>query len=679
MRIGVAALASCLIVGGAACGGSGNNGDGADASVPDLPDADGDGIADVHEGRADNVDTDGDGTPDYLDDDSDGDGIPDYREAGDDLTGTPPIDSDGDGTPDFRDLYSDDNGIPDGTGTDNLDDPDGDGIGNFADLDDDGDGLLDTYEIGPDPASPVDTDNDGTPDFQDIDSDNDTITDAQERAEDPDNDGIPAFQDTDSDGDCRPDSVEAGDSDLATAPRDTDGDGDPDFLDLDSDDDGLSDLLEDANCNGAQDPGETDPLNGDSDGDGVSDLIEVGAGTDPLNPGDNPQANGDFVFLEPYQDAPSPTEDRLDFSTNFTAVDIYILEDRSGSMGDEITSVRNGLITMINNITCGPGDDPAVDFCIPDLQSGAGRFGVSGETWKHLKDISSDHTATQNALPSTASGGAEQHIHAMSGAINGTCGSDSSRIGVACFRPGALQIIVLVSDEDFREDSWYGTGSEQTVYDQMASLGTRVLGVTGNNDTGEIPNLRTDFMAMSSGGVNLVPALTSIPNTPACNALSAGAGAFYMNRAIVSGPNTEAGNALTCALQGITAFLPQDVSSDIVNDPTNTDYMGNAVDAVASFVDYIEVFEDGSPECSTGNTTIDTNSDGYPDQFVAILPGTPVCWKIHVKQNNTVPGSPDGPQLFTATVNVHGEGGALLDSREVYFLVPPDVTGVPIN
>src|SRR5690606_23373616 len=86
---------------------------GDDGAVLGLPDADGDGIADVWEGRADNVDTDNDGTPDYLDDDSDGDGIPDSIEGNcSPLTGEP-ADSDGDGIYDFRDLDSDANGIPD--------------------------------------------------------------------------------------------------------------------------------------------------------------------------------------------------------------------------------------------------------------------------------------------------------------------------------------------------------------------------------------------------------------------------------------------------------------------------------------------------------------------------------------------------------------------------------------
>jgi hypothetical protein len=46
-----------------------------------------------------------------------------------------------------------------------------------------------------------------------------------------------------------------------------------------------------------------------------------------------------------------------------------------------------------------------------------------------------------------------------------------------------------------------------------------------------------------------------------------------------------------------------------------------------------------------------------------------------VKNNVTVPPSTVGPMMFRATVEVHGEGGALLDDRVVFFLVPPTIEG----
>lgn len=63
-------------------------------------DTDGDTICDRDEGMGD---LDGDGIPNFADDDSDGDGVPDRVEAGDSDLSTPPMDSDGDGIPDFLD------------------------------------------------------------------------------------------------------------------------------------------------------------------------------------------------------------------------------------------------------------------------------------------------------------------------------------------------------------------------------------------------------------------------------------------------------------------------------------------------------------------------------------------------------------------------------------------------
>jgi len=93
-------------------------------AVP-APDADADGIPDSVEGGA-GTDSDGDGTPNYLDTDSDGDAIPDQIEG----TG----DADGDGIPNYIDPSdgdADGDGIPDvdeGTG-----DTDGDGIPDVVD------------------------------------------------------------------------------------------------------------------------------------------------------------------------------------------------------------------------------------------------------------------------------------------------------------------------------------------------------------------------------------------------------------------------------------------------------------------------------------------------------------------------------------------------------------------
>ena len=111
----------------------------------DDVDSDGDGIADAIE---DQCDLGGPGT------DRDNDGIPDATEG--------LVDTDGDGIPDFCDPDSDGDGIPDSEeGTEDLDD---DGVPNYQDDDSDGDGV-------PDENEPGDDDCDGIPDFLDTDDD----------------------------------------------------------------------------------------------------------------------------------------------------------------------------------------------------------------------------------------------------------------------------------------------------------------------------------------------------------------------------------------------------------------------------------------------------------------------------------------------------------------------------
>lgn len=144
-----------------------------------FTDTDGDGVPDFAENNGDVSsdpnnpddfpDADNDGIADYIEDqriDTDGDGLPDFLDP--DNTNT---DTDGDGIPDGADVDVDGDGFDD-----NGTDTDGDGINDEADVDVNGDGIADNG---------TDTDGDG------IRDDNDTIDDIL----DTDNDGVPDVDD----------------------------------------------------------------------------------------------------------------------------------------------------------------------------------------------------------------------------------------------------------------------------------------------------------------------------------------------------------------------------------------------------------------------------------------------------------------------------------------------------
>lgn len=712
----VAALAGC---GGG--GGSDRSAPGADAGIGDLPDEDGDSIADEHEGRASGTDTDGDGVPDYLDPDSDDDGIPDYREAGDDRTGTPPVDSDGDGTPDFRDTDSDDNGRADGV--DGTEDLDGDGKGNFADLDDDGDGIRDVDEIGPSAMMPLDSDGDGLFDFQDIDSDNDTIKDLHEGVVDTDGDGVPAYLDDDSDGDCIPDAAEAGDADVDTPPVDSDADGKFDFLDFDSDNDGLVDQAEDVNCNGSADGGESSATNPDSDGDGISDLVETAAGTDPNDPGDNPAANGDFVFEVPYMKPPNPPDDTLDFATDVSQADVVFAMDTTGSMGGEINNLKASVSSLVTQIRA---QVPNIAFGVVEYRDfPTGGYGVAGDfpfklrhrvmtvnTGAGLSSIQSavngyslgngDDTPESGweALYQTASGagivagGANVPPFNPATAPPATppAGESVGAIGGAGFRTGSLPIVVWMTDacshnSDIGQANNYsfsGPARSTTAINALLAIGARVISVVSS---GDICTRDQQALGVTTATGAVVPPSAWGPAGSRPAGCSVGQCCTGQNGAgqapdgtgncplvfHIDANGNGLGTATADAVEVLTGFATLDIGADAQDDPSD------AVDAVAEFIDRIEANPSAPAPCASGLTAIDVNpADGVNDTFDEVTPGTTVCFDVVPKMNTTVPALTT-PQMFKATVVVSGDGVTTLDTRDVYFLVPPEIPDEPIE
>jgi hypothetical protein len=618
-------------------------------------DEDGDGISDAEEGRP-SVDTDGDGTPDYLDDDSDADGVLDSIEGG---GGALPVDSDADGTADFRDLDSDANGVPDMIETGS--DPDGDSQPSSSDPDNDGDTLRDVDEIGDDPATPRDTDGDGTPDYFDLDSDDDNISDVHEgpTGRDTDRDGLVDSIDLDTDGDGINDADEAGDTDLATYPRDYDMDGAPDFRDLDSDADGLGDRDE----IGAG----TDPFNADTDGDMVTDLVEVASMTDPTDPTDSPRTRGDFVFLEPYMAPPDPPRDTLDFATDIRQADVYFLVDTTGSMSAAITSLRASIADFI----------PLVRAEIPDVYVGVGGFddypvipyGFSGDRAYYNEQDLTDSVALAQAGANrltTHNGydGPESHVPALWSAITGTVLPGASgmtarpapcaagRFGYPCFRSGSVPIIVLVSDiwthngpggSDAYSDASLG-GHAPTYPEAVAALtgaNARVIGIgQGTGGRTFLEQIARDTGAVDGAG------------TPLYTTWSTG---------------TPIGTAVLNQIRTLANQTRFDISIVYQDDPAD------AVDTRAAFVDHIEANTagDAGRGCAALPAT-DTDGDSFPDTFPGVTAGQRVCFDIVVRQNDTVMPTTT-PQLFRATLRVMGDGFTELDSRDVYFLVPPRI------
>ena len=237
------------------------------------------------------TDFDGDGWPDYNDEDDDNDGWNDTAEQScstDPLdNSSTPTDTDSDGDCDFLDDDDDGDGLSDYNETQNhKTDP--------LDPDTDGDLLNDYEEIVVYGTNAInsDTDYEGLDDYEEV-----IIYGTNPNSEDSDGDGLNDY-----------DEVVNWLSDPLTFDPDNDSDEYYHFIDCDDDDasvnPGMQELLngKDDDCDGLEDEGYNES---DQDGDGLSDWDEFHVhGTSPINPDSDDDGISDDQEVEVYGSDP---------------------------------------------------------------------------------------------------------------------------------------------------------------------------------------------------------------------------------------------------------------------------------------------------------------------------------------------------------------------------------------
>jgi hypothetical protein len=132
----------------------------------------------------------------------------------------------------------------------------------------------------------------------------------------------------------------------------------------------------------------------------------------------------------------------------------------------------------------------------------------------------------------------------------------------------------------------------------------------------------------------------------------------------ISGDGTGLDEEVVNAVDTLAHDVPLDMSA-VGRDDTSDD-----VDATL-FIDYITPFNEDTAECTGGLETADIDDDTIDDVFIDVLPGTPVCFDI-IPAINTIVEPIDEPQVFPAFIDVLGDYVTVLDTRDVWFLVPPD-------
>jgi hypothetical protein len=651
-------------------------------------DLDSDFVRNRDEGNC-QIDTDDDGEPDCDDEDSDGDGLSDRVEAGDTDRDTPPPDFDDDGVPDIRDLDSDDDGIPDEV--EGADDADDDGEGNSRDTDSDGDGIRDSVEGLDDP------DDDGLPNYLDPDSDGDWISDRDEFFADADDDGIPDRYDLDSDEDGVPDSVEAGDENLATPPPDTDNDEAADYQDGDSDGDGLSDTDE-TGC-----PDASERLLADSDDDGFNDLAEVAVGSDPCDEESDVFDEVEFFFILPPE---TVLEDELEFSTDVQQADIHFNIDTTQSLEDEITSLQSiitgALIPAIEEIVADPAfgvssfrDFPVAPFGLAidypyrleqrittrasDVQIGANNLVAAGGAdlpesgFEALYQIATgsggpDWGSMMTRLPPW-----DDEVGYVEGEADGT-------IGGVGFREGSFPVIIHITDALSHSRTDYTSSgqvrnphSEGQALNALDAIGARVVSLITVNSP---PRDQLREFAVNSG--------TVVPPCAFDDACGAGQCCTGLDG------SAEAPDDGLCPLvfsvgldgafdEGLVADALQfllrgsrfEVTTRVLADPVALSEDG--IDTSCFIRSVLPAGSIPPTSCSTIPSPVDLFPPaGEDDSFINVSPGTTVIFDVTAENDGCVEQT-DQPQTFEATIEVIGDRITLLDSLRVTIIIPPIV------
>ena len=395
----------------------------------------------------------------------------------------------------------------------------------------------------------------------------------------------------------------------------------------------------------------------DSDGDKITDFGEKAIGTNPLDPDDTLPSRDFFVVLPHQGEAQTRT---LKFTTNIKSADVYFLVDATGSMGDEIDNVRSTLSTIAAQAKA----------AIPDLQMGVGSFrdfpyasyGDEGDApYAHQISVTDDLASVQQGLSSLYAGGggdmAESQVEALYQAASGegltsnagptanipAASCAAGMRGYPCFRPASTPVLVLVSDAPWHQGPanvypYAGISPTPHTFDQakdaMARIGARMVSAVVEG----IGEARTHAEAMlrATGSVD-----------------AAG------NPLVYEAPNGQVSQSIITGIQTLARETPQEVAAASVNGDNPGGF--DARPFLISIVPREGYDKDGVP--GRGYLAKDEQ------KFSGVSPDTQVEFTLTFR--NTIKAHETRALIYKLRVDVVGPGGAQLDSRNAYVVVPP--------
>ncbi|HPV21803.1 MAG TPA: hypothetical protein PK102_09250, partial [bacterium] len=360
-----------------------------------------------------------------------------------------------------------------------------------------------------------------------------------------------------------------------------------------------------------------------------------------------------YYVILPYND-PDHEIRPLDFSTDITKADILFLIDLSESMDGEIAHLKDG----INNTLIG-----SIKAKIPD----AG-FGIT--TFEDYDTFPNDYgtrviqtiTTNENTLKNTMSTvnylentGWEPQMSAIyfsaTGEARGTtpamdCSASEGSIGGACFRPGALPIFIMMTDEAFETGySKYKVGASDWIY------------VSTNNAIDALNGINGKFIGVDSwntGSFGFTPANDLKQVSTGTGSVDGSGNPFYY---LINSNGTGLSTNIANAVEALATSVPMLVNTgrESITNPQSVD--------VTQFIKAVTPVKR-----VVGGNTVNCPTECTSVAFENVKPGTTVTFDIDFYNDIFNPTTPE-PTAFQAKIHVYGEG-SLVDTREVYIIVP---------
>jgi hypothetical protein len=307
-------------------------------------------------------------------------------------------------------------------------------------------------------------------------------------------------------------------------------------------------------------------------------------------------------------------------------------------MDGEIANLKTGIKnTLIGSIK---GKIPDVGFGIATFED-YDDYPDKGTRINQF--ITTSETTIKSAIDTvnTRSGGWEPHLNALYYAATGeahgnvaaiNCSGKEGSIGGACFRSGALPIFIMMSDEAF-VNSYNQVTSAQTIT-AMNNKNAKFIGV----DSSSGGALQTNYNTIAQGTKSVDGSSTQ----------------FYYK---ISTTGTGLSDNIATGVEYLAANVPMLVNTgrESITNPQSVD--------VTQFIKAVTPIKR-----VVGGNTVNCPTECTTEAFQNVKPGTTVTFDIDF-HNDFYEPTTSVTTVFRAKINVFGEG-SLVDSREVYIIVP---------